>query len=93
MILYLLTLLIAVIAQAENNNPSILTFEQFKAKYQLHYDPAEEDYRKQIFDSNVTQLINHPCDWCGVTKYFASTQAEIECTPVPTKQIGSFFCR
>jgi hypothetical protein len=50
------------------------SWKEFKQKYSLYYSIEEDKYRQQIYQQNITQLQQHPCEYCGVTKFFASTQ-------------------
>ena len=57
------------------------TFAEFKQKYGYSYPTKEEDaMREKIYQQNIKKLEENPCEWCGVTKFYAYTQAEIDGT-------------
>lgn len=73
----MLILLIFVISAATSSVVSpehTLSWDEFKQKYGLFYTNEEDKYRYGIYQLNITQLQTYPCQYCGVTKYFASTQ-------------------
>lgn len=74
-----LALVVALVsAQAQNCQPQTLTFSEFQTKFNRTYPNASETTLRQgIYDSNVQSLTNSNCCYCGVTKYFDRSAAEI----------------
>jgi hypothetical protein len=58
---------------APQTAPQLPTFEEFLAKFNLTFPEEELPARRSIYAGNVTRLRENPCEWCGVTPFFAST--------------------
>lgn len=93
----MLLLLLVVSALGLNEEPcptpSIYTFDEFVVRYKKTYNANELAFRKEIFDSNVTKLLQDPCCTCGITKFYDQTQHEILGIFDAIQPIGDSTCR
>ena len=81
---FLALLVIFVTAQTQTIcTPQLMTFAEFKTQFNITYNNnvTEDAIRNGYYDNNLAILANSTCCYCGVTKYFDRTPAELASIP------------